>query len=508
MTSKIDKYFVQIRDAIQSDGIYAYRGQQDSDWLLHSAATRRLIDAHGLDLLQDSDFPHLYISYHRETPIEPARTRGFGSVLGGRLSDLELLAKLQHIGAPTGLLDFSWSPLIALWFACEDPSRDGKLFLVNTSDPIRVSRVFSDGAAQELTALLLGDSGPPHLSYWEPTAGGDASERILRQRSVFVIGQPLLPVDPDILSEIVVAKQDKDALRFELHDLDFHEESLFQDVYGFAQAANRRPVPPLAPRAYQRLGNRHYQGGEYTDAVLAYNKAIALTPTDGLIHLLRGNVNAALRHHQDAISDYDKAVAYIDQLSPIVQDTVYFNRVNSKAELSDYCGAIKDYTLAIGKNPKLQQAYYNRGNTYLDLNRFEEAVADYAQIISDRPDTAVNRGIALIALGELPEARRGFIDAVRRGVDHEMVSQNLWTLEQIMHAVDELVYKVRAVPDSNTNTMCLRFQLPPEAKDARQNLRRLLLRGRGGNVGNTGAPGLSGGEGPSGKPAIRVYADT
>ena len=507
MTSTIDKYLVQIQDATQTDGIYAYRGQQDSEWLLHSAATRRLIDEHDRDIVRDPDFPQLYINYHRDTLIEPARTRGFGSESGRRLSDLEVLAKLQHFGAPTGLLDFSWSPLAALWFACEDPTRGGKLFVVNTNDPIRVSRVFSDEAAQELTAVFLGAAGPPHLSYWEPMVSGDALARILRQRSVFIIGRPLLPVDPDILSEIVVAKEDKETLRLELQTLDFHQESLFQDVYGFAQATNRKPVPPLTPQAYQRLGNRHYQRGEYTDAVVAYNKAIELAPTVGLAYLLRGNVNAASGLHQEAIGDYDKAVAHVDQLSHIVQDTVFFNRGNSKAGLSDYQGALRDYTEAIDRNPNFPQAYYNRGNTHLDLYGFEQAIDDYDQMTGHRLHPAANRGIALIALGRLPEARRGYLEAVAKDADHSKIAQNLWTLEQIMLVVDDLEYTVRAVPDPDTNAMCLRFQVPGGAMEARQNLGRFVFRGRDGNVGNSGGPGLSGGQGFSGKPAIRVYVD-
>ena len=508
MTTTIDKYLVQIQDATQPDGIYAYRGQQDSEWLLHSAATRRLIDEHDRDIVRDPDFPQLYINYHRETLIEPARTRGFGSVSGRRLSDLEVLAKLQHFGAPTGLLDFSWSPLIALWFACEDPCRDGKLFVVNTNDPIRVSRVISDEAAQELTAVFLGAAGPPHQSYWEPMVSGDASARILRQRSVFIIGRPLLPVDPDILSEIVVAKEDKEALRLELQTLDFHQESLFQDVYGFAQATNRRPAPPLTPQAYQRLGNRHYQRGEYTDAVVAYNKAIELAPNVGLAYLLRGNVNAACGLHQEAIRDYDKAVANVDQLARIAQDTVFFNRGNSKAELSDYHGALQDYAEAISRNPNFPQAYYNRGNTYLELYRFEQAIADYEQGTGHRSQQPfANKGIALIALGRLQEARRGYLESVAKGGDHSKFAQNLWTLEQIMLVLDDLGYTVRAVPDPDTNAMCLRFQVAGGAREAGQNLGRFVFRGRDGNVGNTGGPGLSGGRGSSGKPAIRVYVD-
>ena len=99
MPSTIGKYLVQIQDVTQTAGIYGYRGQKDSEWPLHSAATRRLIEEHGDDIVRDPDFPQLYINYHRETLIEPGRTKGFGSESGRRLSDLELLAKLQHFGA-------------------------------------------------------------------------------------------------------------------------------------------------------------------------------------------------------------------------------------------------------------------------------------------------------------------------------------------------------------------------------------------------------------------------
>ena len=293
MTGTLEKYLVQIQDASQVLGVYAYRGQRNSQWPLHSAATRRLIKEHGSDIVRDEDFPGLYVDYHRETLVEPARTRGFGSQSGRRLSDLQLLAKLQHFGAATGLLDFTWSPLVALWFASEDQTCDGKLFVVNTNDAIRVAKVSSDEAVQNLTTVFSDPGVPPRLSCWEPTVSGDALARILRQRSVFIIGRPLVPVDEEIIKEITITKEDKESLRVGLEILDFHEESLFQDVYGFAQASNRSTVPPLTPQVYNRRGNRHYQNGNYAEAVAAYNKSIELAPNAPLTHLLRGNAHAA-----------------------------------------------------------------------------------------------------------------------------------------------------------------------------------------------------------------------
>ena len=508
MTSIIENYLSQILEVTHAAGIYAYRGQQDSHWALHSAATRRLIIEYGRDIVMDPEFVQQYINYHRETLIEPARTRGFGSESGHRLSDLQLLAKLQHFGAATGLLDFTWSPLVALWFACEDPTRNGKLFVIDTNDPIGVARVSSDETLQNLTAVFSGASGPPHLSYWEPMVSGDTSKRILRQRSVFIIGRPLVPIDNEIIREIIVAKDDKEALRTELETLDFHQDSLFQDVYGFAQVSNRRPVPPLTSQTYERSGNRYYQRGEYAEATLAYSKSIELAPNTGLTYFLRGNVHAASGRHKEAIEDYDKAVALMSRLHRNIKDTVYFNRGNSKAALEDYEGALQDYTEAIKLNPRYPNYYYNRGNTYADLYKFDEAVLDYRQVTGDiSRDAAFNRGNALLVMGRLTEAQSYYQEAIAKGADHVGITQNLWTLDQIMPLVDDLKYTVIAAQEEGTDMMCLRFRLQEETNHEGKGLGRFLFFGRVGNVGNIGGPGLSGGEGFMGKRPIRVYED-
>ena len=143
MRSVIQRYLNEIQEATTKPGIYAYRGQPNSDCPLHSAATRRLIKSIGDDVVNDVGFAQVYIDYHRETLVNPARTRGFGVETGREISDLQLLAKLQHFGAATGLLDFTWNPLVALWFACSQSDADGKLFVLNTNDPIQVAKLQS-----------------------------------------------------------------------------------------------------------------------------------------------------------------------------------------------------------------------------------------------------------------------------------------------------------------------------------------------------------------------------
>lgn len=49
------------------------------------------------------------------------------------LNDFDIMAKMQHYGLPTRLLDFSQNPLVALYFACESNSRkEGRVLCHNT----------------------------------------------------------------------------------------------------------------------------------------------------------------------------------------------------------------------------------------------------------------------------------------------------------------------------------------------------------------------------------------
>ena len=97
--SVIASYLQELMELTSSEGNYAYRGQENADWGVESGAFRRL----GNPNLPKEDF----ISYHEKELLEPARMDRYGVEEGRPLSDLELLAKLQHHGAATCLIDFT-----------------------------------------------------------------------------------------------------------------------------------------------------------------------------------------------------------------------------------------------------------------------------------------------------------------------------------------------------------------------------------------------------------------
>ncbi|EOZ9839523.1 FRG domain-containing protein [Salmonella enterica] len=112
-----------------SHGIFMWRGQGDIGWAIHSAAYRRLANSIAGRLPDEQDMR----DYER-TLISEARHQGYGFEGGRKLSDFELLAKLQHHGAATRLIDVSRNMLVALWFACTSrPESTGLLFGISAA---------------------------------------------------------------------------------------------------------------------------------------------------------------------------------------------------------------------------------------------------------------------------------------------------------------------------------------------------------------------------------------
>ena len=78
---------------------WVFRGQENSNWKLYSAATRRLIRYFNDDesVTEASYFSQMHLVYHRAVLLDPARKYGFGNDNGRRISDLQLLANCSTL---------------------------------------------------------------------------------------------------------------------------------------------------------------------------------------------------------------------------------------------------------------------------------------------------------------------------------------------------------------------------------------------------------------------------
>ena len=295
------------------------------------------------------------------------------------LSDLEILAKLQHFGAATGLLDFTYNPLIALWFACQNKECTGKVFCIDTADSSAFVRINHQVMQEDVSRILSPDTdtGSSLPWIWEPIATGDAETRVLIQHSLFVIGRP--SIAKDVAREVTIRKEDKKQLRNELETIyAVREESLFRDIYGFASVNQASDLVPSFehPESYFLFGNRKYQERAYQEAIDNFDRAIHLQPDYTQAYINRGTAKSGLGRHEEAIADYDQAI----RLQPD-SSQAYINRGTAKSGLGRHEEAIADYDQAIRLDPEHGKAYIHRGDAKGKLGRYEEAVTDLDQAV-------------------------------------------------------------------------------------------------------------------------------
>ena len=437
-----------------SEGNYAYRGQANTEGKeVESGAFRRLKTTNR----------EVFISYHEKELLEPARMDGHGVGEDRPLYDLELLAKLQHHGAATCLIDFTRNFLVAMWFACEPPKEeakktDGIIFILNTSDEKNFRSMEEKDLEKKVRPILTfqtrNEAYPPKEAtipslpkplWWHWSPHGLLEQRVLKQDSVFIFGQPKMEGAP--LKKIEIKHEHKDKILEELERLGITERTLFKDLPGFAYSHGRNKSLPRGygtPKYYLRKGDEALQRDDFRGAMADYNEAVklnsdyveayfnrgiaksnlrdfngAIADLDRVIKLdpdyveayfSLGNVKFSLGDHSGAIADYDKAI----KLKPDFV-AAYNNRGVIKACSSDYSSAIEDYDQAIKLKPDFAEAYHNRGDVKAGLRKHSEAIADYDRAIKLDPDLAGayhNRGLAKSNLGDHSGAIADFNRAI------------------------------------------------------------------------------------------------
>jgi tetratricopeptide (TPR) repeat protein len=430
--STVTQYLQEIHylTSKHKDAKFIYRGQKDSRDPVNCGMTRRYINSGHVGEITKQDL----LEYHNDYLLENAKKIGLNFKDGRELKDMELIADLQHHGCATMLIDFTRDPLIALFFATEQSSRDkdtdGAVYVLRINDTQRFKELRNDDVCKpDCIKNILSENDQKFLHFWQPT---QLNKRIPAQHSVFVFGEPEIS-SKDILLKIVIKKKNEasekeaDTLRppkeerkkkrvqnckvriqevlQNSHDL--NNTVLFSDLPGFSYANSQyAKLETKTPSFLLAKARSYYQNNEYKKTIVYYTQYIKKIKNNAEVYYNRGIAKYNLGRHQEAIEDYNKAI----KLDP-KYTTAYYNRGIAKADLGRHVEAIEDYYKAVEINPNYARAYVELGNSKDYLGNHQEALEDYTKAIRLDPKSAsayYNRGITYTNLGNDKNAIRDY----------------------------------------------------------------------------------------------------
>ncbi|MBD2451639.1 tetratricopeptide repeat protein [Nostoc sp. FACHB-152] len=197
------------------------------------------------------------------------------------------------------------------------------------------------------------------------------------------------------------------------------------------------------------LGNLHFAGQNYQEALTAYDKALSIQPDKHEAWYNRGIALDDLGHFEQAVASYDKAL----EIKPD-KDQAWYNRGIALRNLGRYEQAVASYDKALEIQPDDHEALYNRGNALQNLGRYEQAVASYDKALEIQPDDheAWNSlGNALWNLGRYEQAVASYDKALSIKPDYKSAWYNkacCYALQgNIEQALENLQQAINLSPD-------------------------------------------------------------
>ncbi|WP_163834681.1 FRG domain-containing protein [Spartinivicinus ruber] len=244
---------------------WIYRGQSDSSWPLESSLHRAFEEAQLIHKLKNGNEKRLSRFEHEKVMIDRFKCNAhlYLDHLPQFEDHLSWLSLMQHHGAPTRLLDFSFSPYVALYFALEFGEEDASVYCIS-HDAIRNDddEYFGKNRLKVYSRILepISSKDDPCLFAFEPTF---SNQRLLSQQGLFVATNTLDLSHGKILNDynihngyvlkiIIPASQRLEGLR-QLNKMNINSANIYPGLDGFCKSMRRQPIFGLERQ--KRIGN-------------------------------------------------------------------------------------------------------------------------------------------------------------------------------------------------------------------------------------------------------------
>ncbi len=206
----VDTFFDFLKENHAKLDSYVFRGVKSTNYLLIPGIGRYLTNrANKLFTVDDE-----------ERMLASFKMKAF-PYLNRELSTIELLALAQHHGLPTRLLDWTWNPLVAFYFAVRDEYAKGDSMIYVWKKNIRgeFAPKFDPFKITKTEVIL-----PPHLT-----------NRIIAQSGIFTVhNAPNKEFESKDIYKIIIMNSIRKEIKRVLYLLGIHEASMFPDIEGIA----------------------------------------------------------------------------------------------------------------------------------------------------------------------------------------------------------------------------------------------------------------------------------
>lgn len=178
---------------------WIFRGQGNSQWEIESSITRTIKYIVGLLKLNDKEKQDKISSIERQAlDIFKSQIHLYIENIPSNLENLELISIMQHYGTPTRLVDWTYSPFIAAFFATEATNNDCAIYALNAkkikeltdSKVIRSFNPQKDIRSIKYKTLIFENNIEPFFIMYEPSY---KNERIARQQGLFLVPSTVEP---------------------------------------------------------------------------------------------------------------------------------------------------------------------------------------------------------------------------------------------------------------------------------------------------------------------------